>query len=180
MMYAGRTLNGLGVGSVTSIIPVFIADFSPSAVQGRVVGIYEMMYHIGAVVRFWINYGTAWHILNSSTAQWRIPIAVQIIAGSVLFVSMFVIRYLFCMVRCQPLTPPPSPRPAGPVPPNGGPNTNGGPGPGSYQDRLLDSAADHRQLHMGLPSPPIHHLSLATPREVCTQIGPSSFNPYQP
>ncbi|KAF8513808.1 quinate permease [Gautieria morchelliformis] len=90
MMYAGRTLNGLGVGSATSIIPVFIAEFSPPAVRGRVVGIYEIMYQIGALVGFWINYGTALHIPNSSTAQWRIPIAVQIIPGSLLFISMFV------------------------------------------------------------------------------------------
>jgi MFS family permease len=50
MMYAGRTLNGLGVGSATCIIPIFIAEFSPPAVRGRVVGIYEIMYQIGALV----------------------------------------------------------------------------------------------------------------------------------
>ncbi|KAF8509726.1 hypothetical protein JB92DRAFT_2729389, partial [Gautieria morchelliformis] len=89
MMYAGRTFNGFGVGSATSMMPVFIAEFSPPAVRGRVVGISEIMYQIGALVgKFRINYGTAWHIPNSSTAQWRIPIAVQIIPGSVLFVSM--------------------------------------------------------------------------------------------
>ncbi|KAF8530667.1 hypothetical protein JB92DRAFT_3106067 [Gautieria morchelliformis] len=44
-MYAGRTLNGLGVGSATSIIPVFIAEFSPPVVGGGVIGIYEIMYH---------------------------------------------------------------------------------------------------------------------------------------
>lgn len=50
MMYVGRVLNGLGVGSATSIIPIFLAEFSPPAVRGRVVGIYEIMYQIGALV----------------------------------------------------------------------------------------------------------------------------------
>ena len=50
LMYVGRTLNGLGVGSATSIIPLFIAEFSPPAIRGRVVGIYEIMIQIGALV----------------------------------------------------------------------------------------------------------------------------------
>ena len=45
--------------------------------------------------RFWINYGTALHISNSSSAQWRIPIAVQIIPGGLLFISMFFVRYIY-------------------------------------------------------------------------------------
>ena len=49
-MYVGRTLNGLGGGSATSIIPLFIAEFSPPAIRGRVVGIYEIMIQIGALV----------------------------------------------------------------------------------------------------------------------------------
>ncbi|KAF8585353.1 general substrate transporter [Ramaria rubella] len=91
LMYIGRTLTGLGVGSATSIIPVFIAEFSPPAVRGRVVGLYEIMYQIGAVIGFWINYGTALHIPNSSTAQWRIPIAIQTIPGGLLLSSMFIV-----------------------------------------------------------------------------------------
>lgn len=50
MMYVGRTLNGLGVGSASSIVPMFIAEFSPPAIRGRVVGIYEIMYQVGALV----------------------------------------------------------------------------------------------------------------------------------
>jgi len=50
MMYVGRTLSGLGVGSASSIVPVYIAEFSPPAIRGRVVGIYEIMYQIGALV----------------------------------------------------------------------------------------------------------------------------------
>jgi MFS family permease len=110
MMYVGRTLNGLGVGSASSIVPMFVAEFSPPAIRGRVVGIFEFMYQMGALVglvdsvnytyfvmltrkfRFWINYGTSLHIPSSSTAQWRIPIAIQIIPGSLLLISMFIVR----------------------------------------------------------------------------------------
>ena len=49
--------------------------------------------------RFWINYGTALHFPNSSSAQWRIPIAVQIIPGGLLFISMFFVRYSNCIMR---------------------------------------------------------------------------------
>ena len=50
LIYVGRTLNGLGVGSAASIIPSFIPDFSPPAIRGRVVGIYEIMIKIGALI----------------------------------------------------------------------------------------------------------------------------------
>lgn len=50
LMYVGRTMSGIGVGSASSLVPLYIAEFSPPAIRGRLVGIYEIMYQIGALV----------------------------------------------------------------------------------------------------------------------------------
>ena len=50
LMYVGRTLNGLGVGIASCLVPIYIAEFSPPAIRGRIVGIYEIMYQIAAFI----------------------------------------------------------------------------------------------------------------------------------
>jgi len=50
MMYAGRVLNGLGVGIASCLVPVYISEFSPPAIRGRLVGIYEIMYQVAALI----------------------------------------------------------------------------------------------------------------------------------
>jgi hypothetical protein len=46
---------------------------------------------MAALFGFWINYGTSEHISSASSAQWRIPLAVQVIPGGLLFLSMFLV-----------------------------------------------------------------------------------------
>ena len=55
IMYAGRVLAGLGVGSGSNLTPIYISELSPPAVRGRLVGIYELGWQIGGLVGFWIN-----------------------------------------------------------------------------------------------------------------------------
>jgi MFS family permease len=50
LIYVGRVLNGLGVGIASCLVPVYIAEFSPPAIRGRLVGIYEIMYQIAALI----------------------------------------------------------------------------------------------------------------------------------
>lgn len=45
----------------------------------------------GNDIRFWINYGTSLNIPDTSSAQWRIPLAIQSIPGGLLVISMFIV-----------------------------------------------------------------------------------------
>ncbi|KAI5476175.1 hypothetical protein MNV49_000336 [Pseudohyphozyma bogoriensis] len=90
IIYAGRALVGLGVGVITAAAPVFLAEISVPAVRGRLIGLYEISYQIGAVVGFWINYGIQEHINTASSKSWRISMGVQLIpAGLLLIGSLF-------------------------------------------------------------------------------------------
>ena len=50
LIYAGRVLAGLGVGGASMATPIYISEIAPSAVRGRLVGIYELGWQIGGLV----------------------------------------------------------------------------------------------------------------------------------
>lgn len=90
-IYAGRFVGGWGVGAACLIIPIYIAEISPPAIRGRLVGFFEIQFQIGAVFGFWIPYGVNRN-LPVSTQQWIIPFALQLIPGGILFFGMLLCR----------------------------------------------------------------------------------------
>lgn len=82
-IYAGRALAGLAIGAASNLTPIYISEISPPAIRGQLVGMYELGWQIGGIVGFFINYGVSINI-PTSTLQWRIPFAVQIIPGGLL------------------------------------------------------------------------------------------------
>lgn len=59
IMYAGRAIAGWSVGVASNLTPIYIAEISPPAIRGRLIGLYEAGWQIGAVVGFWIGYVSA-------------------------------------------------------------------------------------------------------------------------
>ncbi|KAF9043823.1 quinate permease [Hymenopellis radicata] len=85
-LYVGRVVAGLGVGAVSLTVPIYIAEISPPAIRGRLVGLYEMLLQIGGLVGFWINYAVN-ETVPSSKKQWMIPMAIQVIPGGLLLIA---------------------------------------------------------------------------------------------
>jgi len=69
------------------LVPLYIAEIAPPSIRGRLVGIYEIGIQAGTAVGFWVNYGASSHVAATS-AQWRIPFAIQLIPGILLVVGM--------------------------------------------------------------------------------------------
>ncbi|BGO94004.1 hypothetical protein NBRC10512v2_002725 [Rhodotorula toruloides] len=92
LIYAGRVVVGVAVGFVTTCAPVYLAELSPPAIRGRLVGFYEIAYQLMALVAFWLSYGIRQHLDLSSSVTWRIPFAIQIIPGGLLLVGACFLR----------------------------------------------------------------------------------------
>lgn len=55
MLIAGRAIAGLGIGAVSLIVPVYIAETSPPSIRGRLIGIFEIASQGGGMCGFWVS-----------------------------------------------------------------------------------------------------------------------------
>ncbi|EMC90847.1 hypothetical protein BAUCODRAFT_127531 [Baudoinia panamericana UAMH 10762] len=85
-LYAGRVIEGLGLGAATMLTPTYISENAPRATRGMLVGLYQLFETMGAMIAFWINYGCLLHV--KGRAQWQIPLAMQCLPAFLLFTLM--------------------------------------------------------------------------------------------
>ncbi|KAL3422408.1 High-affinity glucose transporter 13 [Phlyctema vagabunda] len=83
-LWAGRWIAGVGVGFLVMIIPLYQAEIAHPSIRGRVTALQQFMLGIGAFVAGWISYGTFIHL--TSSAQWRIPLGLQLLPAVILAV----------------------------------------------------------------------------------------------
>lgn len=86
LLCAGRAIAGLGVGLISSTIPLYQAEATPKWIRGAVVSCYQFAITIGIFLAAVINQAT--HLRNDS-GSYRIPIAIQILWAIILGVGMF-------------------------------------------------------------------------------------------
>jgi MFS family permease len=55
---AGRFITGMGVGSLSMIVPMYNAEIAPPEVRGALVGLQQLSITLGIMISFWIDYGT--------------------------------------------------------------------------------------------------------------------------
>lgn len=103
VMKANIIYLGISVGALSMIIPVYQSEISTREIRGRLVSFQQWAITIGIAMSFWTNYskknrsdflcyqfGNFYSILvthlyfSSSSASWRIPLALQIIPAIIL------------------------------------------------------------------------------------------------
>jgi MFS family permease len=50
-------MTGMGVGSLSMIVPMYNAECAPPEVRGAMVGMQQMAITTGIMIAFWIDYG---------------------------------------------------------------------------------------------------------------------------
>ncbi|KAI0377364.1 general substrate transporter [Hypomontagnella monticulosa] len=88
MIYAGRVIAGLGVGVISNVAPVFVAECSPKELRGVNMSLFEMFLVSGGMLAYWTTYGCSLHLPATST-QWRTPLSLQIILAAMVLISSF-------------------------------------------------------------------------------------------
>ncbi|GAA2621773.1 sugar porter family MFS transporter [Streptomyces axinellae] len=66
VLTASRVVLGLGIGTASNLVPVFIAEVAPPRYRGRLVGLNQLMITLGIVLAYVANYA-----LENVTHSWR-------------------------------------------------------------------------------------------------------------
>lgn len=88
MMMLGRIIAGLGVGMLSTIVPVYQSEISPPHNRGKLACIEFSGNIIGYTTSVWVDYGCGYIRSNLS---WRIPLLMQCVMGALLAVGSLVI-----------------------------------------------------------------------------------------
>ncbi|KAJ5433453.1 uncharacterized protein N7458_012609 [Penicillium daleae] len=90
-VFAGRFVTGLGVGSLSMVVPLYNAELAPPEIRGSLVAVQQLAITFGIMVSFWIGYGTNYIGGTGDTqshAAWLIPICIQILPAITLAAGM--------------------------------------------------------------------------------------------
>ncbi|CAK7219953.1 Plasma membrane low glucose sensor [Sporothrix eucalyptigena] len=95
LFLAGRFFAGLGVGLISSLIPLYQSETAPRWIRGVIVGAYQLSITIGLLLASIVNNSTK---NRNDTGSYRIPIAVQFAWALILIVGTLLLpetpRYL--------------------------------------------------------------------------------------
>lgn len=80
----GRAIGGLGVGALSMLSPLYMAEISPPEVRGSLMALEQFAIVLGAVLGFWTGFFTRG---LEGSASWRTPLGIQIIPGALLAVG---------------------------------------------------------------------------------------------
>lgn len=95
LFLAGRVFAGLGLGMISSIVPLYQSETSPGWIRGVIVGAYQLSITIGLLLASVANNATK---DRNDTGCYRIPIAIQFAWALILIIGMIFLpetpRYL--------------------------------------------------------------------------------------
>ncbi|KAF5967997.1 quinate transporter protein [Fusarium bulbicola] len=91
VILAGRFITGMGVGSLSTIVPLYNSECAPPEVRGALVALQQLAITFGIMISFWIDYGC--HFIGGTgetqkDAAWLIPICLQLAPALILLIGM--------------------------------------------------------------------------------------------
>jgi MFS family permease len=85
---ASRFLLGFGIILQTLSAPVYVTELIPPQWRGRLGGYYNTFYFVGSITATGVVYATSQY---KTTMAWRLPLALQVIPPSLVFLGCFFI-----------------------------------------------------------------------------------------
>ncbi|OBT71322.1 hypothetical protein VF21_09129 [Pseudogymnoascus sp. 05NY08] len=58
-LFAGRIIAGIAVGQISHVVPLYMAEISPSEFRGALVSLQQLGITAGIMVSYWLCYGTS-------------------------------------------------------------------------------------------------------------------------
>jgi len=88
MMLVGRITAGVGVGMLSTIVPVYQSEISPPHNRGKLACIEFSGNIIGYTTSVWVDYFCSF--INSNIS-WRLPLLMQCVMGALLGLGSLII-----------------------------------------------------------------------------------------
>ncbi|KAI2628177.1 general substrate transporter [Xylaria nigripes] len=88
--YIARVVAGLGLGAATVVVPMFNSEMMPKHMRGKVGSFFQWFFTFGIFVSYFIDYGVG-KSMPGRTAQWQIPIGLQIFPAALLGFGMLTV-----------------------------------------------------------------------------------------
>lgn len=85
--YAGRSIAGVALGFTTMVVSMYLAELSPPAIRGTIVGFAEITNQIASIFGYWSIYFVQITVPATQSKQWQIPLAMQLIPGGLVFIA---------------------------------------------------------------------------------------------
>ncbi|KUJ06374.1 hexose transporter HXT13 [Mollisia scopiformis] len=82
----GRFTAGLGIGALSTSVPMYQSESVPKNIRGAMVSSYQLLITLGIWTAYMVNYGT--EAAYSNSAQWRIPNGLSALWALILAISM--------------------------------------------------------------------------------------------
>ncbi|KAH9978312.1 MFS monosaccharide transporter [Russula compacta] len=98
LFVVGRVFAGLGVGLVSTLVPMYQSECSPKWIRGAIVGLYQWAIAIGILLASIFNNATKNRPNHSS---YRIPVAIQFVWAAVLAGGMAILPEVRCAFSTQ-------------------------------------------------------------------------------
>ncbi|SPQ21498.1 c85be177-f7e5-4f44-876e-fa3418e71205 [Thermothielavioides terrestris] len=90
--YVARVISGVGVGMATVIIPMYSAEMAPKGIRGVLGSFFQFFFTLGVMTSYWIDYAVSKYIPNDHSAQWQIPVGLQLVPGAILGFGMLLTK----------------------------------------------------------------------------------------
>jgi len=87
-MLVGRIVAGLGVGCLSTIVPVYQSEISPSHNRGKLACIEFTGNIVGYASSVWVDYFCSF---IDGHLSWRLPLFMQCVIGSMLALGSLII-----------------------------------------------------------------------------------------
>jgi sugar porter (SP) family MFS transporter len=70
-----RLIGGLAIGASSVLVPVYIAEISPAARRGRLVGLFQFNIVLGILLAYFSNYLVAQLVAEDAAWRWKLAVA---------------------------------------------------------------------------------------------------------
>ncbi|XP_055337969.1 uncharacterized protein LOC129588002 [Paramacrobiotus metropolitanus] len=90
-LYIGRVVSGIGVGLMSAVVPLYIAETSKTSIRGRLVTTFQLMMAFGVLVACSVN--AAIMSVVRGDAQWRLAVGMQLIPAALLWLLIIILPF---------------------------------------------------------------------------------------